>query len=117
VWIWRLSPSSGCGTALPQRALRSTCCAREPSASWCWISALGLAQKHQAVVLCLTSRAGGPLPPRNLSLGSLVGWRGDAWRKPLENGAFLCGLRILKDKRRGPSWSHEAIYRGPPGLS
>lgn len=72
---------------------------------------LGLAQKHQSVLLCLTEkREDAP------SLGSLVSLRAQARRKWLAKDRFECELRVLKDKRRGPTWSQSEVCRGPLGL-
>lgn len=76
-----------------------------------------LAQKHDAAVVCLTEKGG-----ETASLSSLVSLRAEAWREPArETGnpdrkRFACGVRILKDKQRGPGWGHAEIFRGPPGL-
>jgi recombination protein RecA len=67
----------------------------------------GLAQKHQAAVLCLT---------RGEHLGSLVSIRAEATRRPEEEERYPCEVRILKDKRHGPGWEHREICRGPHGL-
>ena len=72
---------------------------------------VGLAQKHQTALLCLTEK-GGELP----SLGSLVSLRVQAQRERVCDDRFSCGLAVLKDKRRGPTWTHAEIYRGPAGL-
>ncbi|MHB8767074.1 MAG: recombinase A, partial [Deferrisomatales bacterium] len=75
----------------------------------------GLAARHDAVLLFLT-RKGAHRP----SLGSLVSLRAEAGRErdpsPPGAGGFRCGLRALKDKRRGPGWAHEEPCRGPDGL-
>ncbi len=73
-----------------------------------------LAQKHDATVLCLTDKhAEAP------SLGSLVSLRCEASRQRKAGVAdrFTCELRVLKDKRRGPSWQHREVVRGPAGLA
>ena len=72
---------------------------------------VGLAQKHQTALLCLTEK-GNELP----SLGSLVSLRGQAQRQRLADDRFSCGLAVLKDKRRGPTWTHAEVCRGPAGL-
>jgi recombination protein RecA len=71
----------------------------------------GLAQHHQTALICLTEKAS-----RAFSLGSLVSLRVHAERKRSDPGRFLCRLDVLKDKRRGPTWTHEELYRGPAGL-
>jgi recombination protein RecA len=72
---------------------------------------LGLAQKHHAVLLCMTEkRVDDP------SLGSLVSLRAQAVRSWLGADSFACETRILKDKRRGPTWSEREVCRGPLGL-
>jgi len=70
-----------------------------------------LALKHDAVVLCLTEKSSA-VP----SLGSLVSLRAEAHRRRRGPGCFTCGVTILKDKRRGPGWTHREVYRGPAGL-
>jgi len=71
----------------------------------------GLAHRHHAALLCLTEKKS-----RDPSLGSLVSLRTHAGRKRTAEGFFASRLRVLKDKRRGPTWSYEEICRGPAGL-
>ena len=71
----------------------------------------GLAHRHHAALICLTRKES-----RAFSLGSLVSLRAHAERKRLEGNRFACALRVLKDKRRGPTWHYEGIYNGPAGL-
>lgn len=71
----------------------------------------GLAQRHEAAVLALTEKA-----PDTASLGPLVSLRCQAWHEPAEGGRLRCRVRVLKDKRRGPGWSHAELRHGPPGL-
>ena len=72
-----------------------------------------LAQTHDAAVVCLTEK-----PEDTGSLGSLVSLRAEALRRrePV-SGEFRVTVRALKDKRRGPGWSHAVKRRGPAGLS
>jgi recombination protein RecA len=76
-----------------------------------------LAQKHDAAIVCLTEKG-----EETASLSSLVSLRAEAWREPArethdpDRRQFACGVRILKDKQRGPGWGHAEILRGPPGL-
>lgn len=72
---------------------------------------LGIAQRHQAVVLCLTEKT-----PATPSLGSLVSLRMQASRSWLADDRFECSLAVIKDKERGPSWSEREVCRGPLGL-
>jgi recombination protein RecA len=72
---------------------------------------LGLAQRHQSVLLCLTEKH-----EEAPSLGSLVSLRAQARRKWLGRDRFECELHVLKDKRRGPTWSQSEVCRGPLGL-
>ncbi len=72
---------------------------------------LGLAQKHDAVLLCLTEK-GADVP----SLGSLVSLHVNAKRHWLAEDRFECSLRVQKDKQRGPTWSESEVCRGPLGL-
>jgi len=71
----------------------------------------GLVQHHHAALICLTEKES-----RTFSLGSLVSLRVHAERKRGDANRFLCRLHVLKDKRRGPTWTHEELYRGPAGL-
>jgi recombination protein RecA len=74
----------------------------------------GLAQRHDAVLICLTAK---PDPDSSGSLGSLVSLHATATRVEAEPGRFRCEVRVIKDKRRGPGWIHrQEGYRGPPGL-
>src|SRR5690242_7761447 len=70
-----------------------------------------LAHRHHAALLCLTHKES-----RNYSLGSLVSLRAHAKRRRDSRNRFACSLQVLKDKRRGPTWSHEEFYSGPAGL-
>jgi recombination protein RecA len=72
---------------------------------------LGLAQHHQAAVLCLTEKS-----ETAASLGSLVSLRAHVGRTWLGGERFECELRVSKDKRHGPVWSEREVCRGPMGL-
>ena len=71
----------------------------------------GLAHRHHTALACLTEKE-----RRSFSLGSLVSLRAHAEKKRVAANRFACALRVLKDKRRGPTWSHEEYYSGPAGL-
>jgi recombination protein RecA len=71
----------------------------------------GLAHRHHTALVCLTEKE-----CKTFSLGSLVSLRAHAEKKRVSENHFACALRVLKDKRRGPTWNHEALYSGPPGL-
>lgn len=71
----------------------------------------GLAQKHHTALLCLTEK-----PSQAPSLGSLISLRVQAHRTKSAKDQFTCELRVMKDKRRGPIWTHEEVCRGPAGL-
>lgn len=102
---------------------------------------VGLAQKHQSALLCLTesseetptvdriaavdadpAASGRMMSGSAGSLRSLVSLRVDAWRRRDGKHAaqpedrFACGVTATKDKSRGPGWRHEERFRGPPGL-
>lgn len=66
----------------------------------------GLAHRHNTALVCLTAKES-----KAFSLGSLVSLRTHAEK---QRGA--CTLRVLKDKRRGPTWHYEELYTGPAGL-
>jgi len=68
----------------------------------------GLVRQHHTALVCLTEKEG-----RELSLGSLVSLRAHAKRTHNTQGQLICNLEILKDKRRGPTWSHTEIFHGP----
>jgi recombination protein RecA len=72
---------------------------------------LGLAAKHDTAVLFLTEKQS-----EAPSLGSLVSLRAQAVRRRTAQDKFSCEARIIKDKRRGPGWSHSEIRHGPAGL-
>jgi recombination protein RecA len=71
----------------------------------------GLAQRYHTGLVCLTEKES-----RAFSLGSLVSLRAHAERQRSSDNRFACRLRVVKDKRRGPTWSHEEFCRGPAGL-
>ena len=71
----------------------------------------GLAHHHHSGLVCLTEKNS-----KAFSLGSLVSLRVHAERKRVGKNEFACGLHVLKDKRRGPTWTHEELRHGPPGL-
>lgn len=70
-----------------------------------------LAQQHDTAVCCLTVKR-----PESASLGSLVSLRGEALRRRMGEDRFSCVVRVLKDKRSGPGWTHEEVVHGAPGL-
>lgn len=69
-----------------------------------------LAQTHDAAVVCLTDKG-----EDTASLGSLVSLRAEALRARGRD-EFSVTVRVLKDKRRGPGWTHTVKRRGPAGL-
>lgn len=71
----------------------------------------GLAQRYHTGLVCLTEKES-----KAFSLGSLVSLRAHAERQRSSDNRFVCRLRVLKDKRRGPTWSHEEFCCGPAGL-
>ena len=71
----------------------------------------GLAHRHHTALVCLTEK-----PSAAFSLGSLVSLRAHAEKKQAADNRFACALRILKDKRHGPTWHYEELYTGPAGL-
>ena len=88
----------------------------------------GLAQRHDSAIVCITEK-----PPEAASLGSMVSLRAEAMRRVeravgvagagaagtgpgLTAERFACQVRVLKDKRRAPSWSHAEVVRAPAGL-
>ncbi len=71
----------------------------------------GLAHRHHTALVCLTKKNRAAF-----SLSSLVSLRAHAQKKRVAQNRFACALRILKDKQRGPTWNHEALFNGPAGL-
>jgi len=71
----------------------------------------GLAHRHHTALVCLTEKE-----HVAFSLGSLVSLRIHAEKKRVADHRFACTLRVVKDKRRGPTWAYEDIYTGPAGL-
>jgi recombination protein RecA len=72
---------------------------------------LGLVGKHQTALLFLTEKQS-----EAPSIGSLVSLRAQATRRQTAENRFACDVKILKDKRRGPGWSHVEMRHGPAGL-
>jgi recombination protein RecA len=71
----------------------------------------GLAHTHHCAVVCLTrKKIDAP------SIGSLVSLRGDTTVTRTGFDEFTWDIDIVKDKRRGPGWSHSGLCRGPEGL-
>lgn len=71
----------------------------------------GLAHRHHTALICLTEKSRAAF-----SLSSLVSLRVHAERKRAAGNGFTCALRVLKDKRRGPTWNYGELYTGPAGL-
>lgn len=71
---------------------------------------LGLARQHDAAVLLLTKK-----PHETPSLHSLISLRAEA-RHHARGDRYELAVRVLKDKRSGPGWTHVEICRGPAGL-
>jgi recombination protein RecA len=71
---------------------------------------VGLAQRHDVAIVCLTEKEA-PAP----SIGSMVSLRVEA-RRTMDGERRGYRLHVLKDKRRGPGWSHTENARGPAGL-
>ena len=70
-----------------------------------------LARRHDTALLCLTT------PDSGATLGSLVAMRGRGFRDATPRaGYFRCGIRVFKDRQRGPGGSLAATYRAPHGL-
>lgn len=70
-----------------------------------------LARKHHAALLCLTrKRRGAP------SLGPLVSLHGEGRIARTAFSLFDWEIRVVKDKRGAPGWSHTESCRGTDGL-
>lgn len=73
---------------------------------------LGLAQKHETAIVCLSAKAA-----QQPSLGALVSLRGPVQRSRTTGPTpFVCELVAAKDKRRSPGWRHGLPCLGPDGL-
>lgn len=71
---------------------------------------VGLARQQDVAVLLLTKKS-----HETSSVHSLISLRADArWRKA--GGRYELCVRVLKDKRRGPGWTHVEMCRGAAGL-
>lgn len=70
-----------------------------------------LAHTHQSAVVCLT-RKKSDAP----SIGSLISLRADTSITRTGFDEFTWDVEIVKDKRRGPGWSHSGRSRGVEGL-
>ena len=70
-----------------------------------------LARKHHAALLCLTrKKRGAP------SLGPLVSMHGEGRITRTAFSRFDWEIRVVKDKRGAPGWSHTESCRGTDGL-
>ncbi|MDE0445784.1 MAG: hypothetical protein OXH96_03850 [Spirochaetaceae bacterium] len=70
-----------------------------------------LARCHDTALLCLTT------PESEITLGSLVALRGRGFRTATRHpGSFHCGIRVLKDRRRGPGRSLAVTCHAPYGM-
>ncbi len=74
---------------------------------------LGLARVHDVAVLILTRKL-----PEDASINSLVSLRVDTQWSACEGheGRYDVRVRAIKDKRRGPGWTHVETCRGPAGV-
>ena len=70
-----------------------------------------LARKHHAALLCLTRKNKGAS-----SLGPLVSLHGEGRISRTAFSRFDWEIRIVKDKRGAPGWSHTESCRGTDGL-
>ncbi|MGH2405855.1 MAG: recombinase A [bacterium] len=86
-----------------------------------------LAQRNHTALVFLTEQnrtpnPNGAVPPKAArsdgasSLGSLISLRVRARRQRIAADRFRCWLEVLKDKRRGPTWGHDEVCRGAPGM-
>jgi len=70
-----------------------------------------LSQRHSTAIICLTRKT-----DQQASLGALVSLRMNTQRKWHSAFHFTVATQVLKDKRYGPGYRFENLYRGPPGL-
>jgi recombination protein RecA len=71
----------------------------------------GQARCHETALVCLTEKQ-----KRRDSLSPLVSLRAHTRAIERQGQRFRCQAGILKDKHRGPGWSHVEVCRGPDGL-
>ena len=71
----------------------------------------GLTHRHHAALVCLTDKEN-----KSFSLSSLISLRLHAEKKRTDDNRFACGLQALKDKHRGPTWTHKELCHGAIGL-
>ncbi|CAB1085029.1 hypothetical protein D1AOALGA4SA_12526 [Olavius algarvensis Delta 1 endosymbiont] len=71
----------------------------------------GQARHHETALVCLTVK-----PAKEPSLGSMVSLQAHARKVQQQGRIFRCRIEVLKDKHRGPGWSHMEVGRGPDGL-
>jgi recombination protein RecA len=71
----------------------------------------GLALQHDAAIVLITDK-----PASAPSVSSMVSLRLEARRTRQGDASFRLSFAVLKDKRRGPGWTHEAVAHGPAGL-
>ena len=71
----------------------------------------GLSHHHHAALVCLTEKE-----DKAFSLSSLISLRLHAEKRRTVDNRFTCGLRALKDKHRGPTWTHKELCHGAAGL-
>jgi recombination protein RecA len=71
----------------------------------------GQARRHETALVCLTEKQ-----KKRESLSTLVSLRAHTRAIERQGQRFRCRAGILKDKHRGPGWSHEEVCRGPDGL-
>ncbi len=71
----------------------------------------GLAGKHDTALLCITNKE-----PHQPSIGSLVSLRAQTERTERTDDRYRCEVHVIKDKRRGPGWTHREVCHGPDGL-
>ncbi|MGQ0549093.1 MAG: recombinase A [Armatimonadota bacterium] len=85
-----------------------------------------LAQRNHTALVFLTQQRGTWASPAatpattrtdgTSPLGSLISLRVRARRHRIAADRFRCWLDVLKDKRRGPTWRHDEVCRGAPGM-
>ncbi len=72
---------------------------------------LGLVRKYDCALLFLSRSES-----RQHRQGTLVSLRGEGHIETDQEGCFRLHLDFDRDKRFGPGWSHEEVFRGPHGL-
>ena len=71
-----------------------------------------LADLHHAAVVFITKHT----KKTSFTLGSMVSLRCEIDREHVSTDQYHCVVRVIKDRKRPPGWSHAEVCHGPDGL-